>query len=136
MKCSIKIIVFAILAAGNLSCDLKSQEKKSQESAVIQVVDALKYNEMKTGEILVDIRTPEEFNNGHLENAVNINYFDSNFLEQLNKFDKSKAVFIYCRSGNRSAKASAKLKAAGFSKVVDLKGGIKSWQSNDLKVVK
>ncbi|MBU2997152.1 rhodanese-like domain-containing protein [Cellulophaga baltica] len=72
---------------------------------------------------LLDVRTPEEFEEGHLPNALNINLFDENFVAQVNsRVSKDKKVFVYCKSGRRSAKASKKIDSLGFS-VVDLLGG-------------
>lgn len=136
MKFSMSVILLSLAMVLSLSCNVKSQEKNSQQENVIQVVEASEYDMLKTGEILIDIRTPEEFESGHLEGAVNINFFDADFMEQLSAFNKEESVFIYCRSGGRSAKASSKMQAAGFTKVIDLKGGIKSWRKNNLKIVK
>lgn len=77
---------------------------------------------------LLDVRTPKEYEAGHIEGAVNINYFDDNFLQQVEgRFEKKQPVLLYCRSGNRSAKATEKMKAAGFEEIYDLEGGFKKW---------
>ncbi len=83
---------------------------------------------------LIDIRTPEEYQSGHLENALNINWYDSDFMQQMAQLDASKPLYIYCRSGKRSAAAADKLSREGFE-VYDLGGGILSWQNNHLKMV-
>jgi len=77
---------------------------------------------------LLDVRTPREYEGGHIEGAVNINYFDDDFLRQAEqRFEKNQPVLLYCRSGNRSAKATEKMKAAGFKEIYDLEGGYKKW---------
>ncbi len=76
---------------------------------------------------LIDVRTPNEYKNSHISNAKNINIFDNDFILQTSILDKSKPVYVYCRSGGRSMKAANKLKDAGF-KVYNLNGGIKGWQ--------
>jgi phage shock protein E len=63
---------------------------------------------------LVDVRTPEEFNGGHLQYATNINFNSPEFKAQIGKLDKNKPVYLYCRSGNRSGKAADTLAALGF----------------------
>lgn len=83
---------------------------------------------------LIDVRTSEEFAEGHIEQAHNIDIKDSNFKEKLDRFDKSKPVFVYCLSGGRSAKAAASLKELGFEEVYDLKGGIMAWRNKQLPV--
>ena len=136
MKYSIRAILLSIATLFILGCNVNSQEKEKDRTAVIQVISAEEYKEGKSGEVLVDIRTPDEYNSGHLEGAVNINFFDKNFLEQMSAYDKEQKLFLYCRSGGRSAKASAKLKNLGFTKIIDLKGGIKAWQKQGFEIVK
>ncbi|MGB7841210.1 MAG: rhodanese-like domain-containing protein, partial [Salinimicrobium sp.] len=75
----------------------------------------------------IDIRTPKEYREGHIEGAKNINFLSDDFLKQFSKLDKEKPVYIYCRSGNRSAKASVQLVDEGFTNIIDLKGGFKAW---------
>ncbi len=72
--------------------------------------------------ILVDVRTPEEYQAGHLENAININWYDPDFTAQVETLDKNKTIYLYCKLGGRSAEAAAKLDSLGY-KVVDLVGG-------------
>lgn len=83
-------------------------------------------NDIKDG-ILVDVRTPEEFENGHIANAINIDWFDVDFAQKFNAFDKDEAIYVYCKKGGRSAKAQDKLLALGFKNVVDLEGGYDAW---------
>lgn len=73
---------------------------------------------------LIDVRTPNEFNSGHIKGAKNIDFYSGKFNVEFSKLDKSKAVYIYCRSGSRSREASHKLVAMGFTEIYDLKGGI------------
>ena len=77
---------------------------------------------------LIDVRTPDEFHNGHIANAENINYMSHSFKTNLERLDKNKAVYVYCHSGGRSAKAANVLVKAGFKKVYDLKGGYSAWK--------
>ncbi|MBC8767634.1 rhodanese-like domain-containing protein [Arenibacter sp. BSSL-BM3] len=79
--------------------------------------------ELLDNAILVDVRTPEEFGEGHLENAKNINWYDQNFAENFSTVDKDKTIYVYCKMGGRSAKAQEKLKSLGFNHVVNLEGG-------------
>jgi phage shock protein E len=73
--------------------------------------------------VLVDVRTPEEFQQGHLDKALNINLFDPDFEERFSAMDKEKTIYVYCKVGGRSAKAQEKLTAMGFKSVVNLEGG-------------
>ncbi|WP_298484253.1 rhodanese-like domain-containing protein [uncultured Maribacter sp.] len=73
--------------------------------------------------ILIDVRTPIEYAEGHLENAKNINWFDKNFEEQVKSLDKEETIYVYCKAGGRSAKAQQKLLDMGYKNVINLEGG-------------
>jgi rhodanese-related sulfurtransferase len=84
--------------------------------------------------ILIDIRTPDEYNSGHLKNAINIDYYAQTFKNELNKLDKDNTYLIYCRSGNRTETAMQIMKGLGFNSVYVLEGGINSWTAGNLPV--
>lgn len=85
--------------------------------------------------VVLDVRTPSEFNAGHLPNATNINVEGGDFAQQIANLDKSKAYAIYCHSGRRSGIAIDQMIDAGFGNVYDLEGGIAAWQSAGGQVV-
>lgn len=85
---------------------------------------------------IVDVRTPYEYNSGHIQGAVNIDYYGSHFQDELQKLDKDIPIYFYCHSGVRSAKAAKMMKEIGFTKIYDLKGGIVAWKREGEKVVK
>ena len=76
---------------------------------------------------IIDVRTPKEFNQGHIENAININFKSSNFIKSISKLNKDTSFLIYCQSGNRSGKAAKIFDSIGFYKIYDLKGGYINW---------
>ncbi|MCU0393544.1 MAG: rhodanese-like domain-containing protein [Thermoflexibacter sp.] len=83
---------------------------------------------------LLDVRTPEEFAEGKLDGAVNIDISSNEFESQVESLDKSKPVAVYCYKGKRSEKAAKILKEKGFKLVYNLEGGLSSWQSEGLAV--
>ncbi|WP_242157927.1 rhodanese-like domain-containing protein [Aestuariivivens sediminis] len=83
---------------------------------------------------LVDVRTPEEYNDGYIENAINIDYYSPTFVEDIEKLDKEQPILVYCKSGRRSAKCSKILEEAGFKKIYDLKGGFSTWKFKGFKI--
>ncbi|MFD2551068.1 rhodanese-like domain-containing protein [Bizionia sediminis] len=99
------------------------------QNSALKVLPVETYKEqINAGAVqLVDVRTPKEFQAGHIKNAKNIDFFDASFETQFEKFDKQKPLYIYCRSGNRSGKAAKKLSALGFTEIYDLKGGYLNW---------
>jgi len=104
---------------------------EAQQKEGISVISA---EEAKTamaaeGElVLVDVRTPEEFAEGYIEGAKNINFHDADFEAQMLQFDKEKPLYIYCRSGARSSKAAEQLQGMGFKEIYDIDGGILNWE--------
>lgn len=85
---------------------------------------------------LIDVRTPEEFQQGYIKGAKNINIYSLTFEQEINKLDKTKPVYIYCRSGNRSKSAAQVLSKNGFKVIYDLQGGISAWQSSNKPLTK
>lgn len=123
-------IIVAVLMLSLWSC-------QSQKSENVELLDAKSFSEKihnKEEVQLVDVRTPEEFKEQHIDNATNINWNDADFEQQISNLDKSKPVYVYCKSGGRSAKATAKLSEMGFTNVYELDGGILSW--NEAKMPK
>lgn len=85
---------------------------------------------------LIDVRTPTEFTNGHIEGAINLDIKRSDFVDEANKtLDKTRKVYLYCRSGARSMQAANKLAKEGYQ-IVNLKGGIMEWEGEGLPVVR
>ncbi len=77
---------------------------------------------------LIDVRTPNEYAEGHIKNAINVDFFSSKkFTSYFEKLDKTIPLFIYCRSGSRSKSAAHKLAAMGFEKIYDLQGGFSKY---------
>jgi len=85
--------------------------------------------------LLLDVRTPEEFEGGHIQNAINLDYNHSNFESQISNLDKSKKVFVYCLSGGRSSAAVSALEQKGFTNVAELEGGMMAWRNAGMKEV-
>jgi rhodanese-related sulfurtransferase len=139
---TLKIVTLLIFSISFLSCGQSTKENKEAEpmeaiqKRVVSLISPEDLNNLKDIQ-LIDVRTPEEFDEGHLNNAMNIDYYDDNFMNDMSsKLDKSKPIYIYCKSGGRSGKASKKLKQQGFIKVYDLQGGIINWKENNLEVEK
>ena len=85
--------------------------------------------------VVLDVRTPGEFQSEHLENAINVDYEGSNFEGEVQKLDKSKTYAVYCRSGRRSGLATEIMAKDGFKSMFNLDGGIENWQASGNKVV-
>ena len=136
MRTTIKMTLLIFIALLNGNCNSNQSSKLANHKGNIDVLLPIEFNQKMENQLLIDIRTPKEFEQGHIEGVVNINFYDGNFLNEISKFDKTKPIFIYCRSGNRTSSASEKMAKLGFIKIYDLQGGIKKWQKNKLKIVK
>ncbi|UAB84415.1 rhodanese-like domain-containing protein [Zunongwangia sp. SCSIO 43204] len=80
---------------------------------------------------IIDVRTQEEYENGHLKNALQIDIMkQQEFMENLINLDKDVPYFVYCRSGNRSAQACKIMEMQGMKTTYNLKGGIMNWDGD------
>ncbi len=86
--------------------------------------------------IPLDVRTPKEYEEGHIENAEFLNVNSPNFEEELDKLDKNKTYYVYCRSGMRSAKAIKLMEKHGFNEIYNIIGGLQKWKSKRLPIEK
>lgn len=86
--------------------------------------------------VLLDVRTPEEFNAGHIAGAINLDVKSGFFTLQIDELDRAKTYIVYCLAGGISARAMALMKEQGFRKVFNLQGGITQWQKENRSVVK
>lgn len=124
----LKIIILAIVTLAITSC-------KGQPSKNIQTIDAVAFSkaiQATPNPQVVDVRTPEEFASGHLIQAQNVNWMNPDFVANSAKYDKSKPIFVYCKSGGRSHKAAEKLAELGFTNVIEMEGGILKWDAAGL----
>ncbi len=74
---------------------------------------------LSEGTIIIDVRTPAEFQSGHLEGALNIDVQSPTFMAQISELDPSADYFIYCRSGNRSGQAISQMANMGFTSMIN-----------------
>lgn len=108
----------------------------AQSTGTIEAVQFDKLIKEKKELQLIDVRTAQEFNEGHIKGAVNIDYYNSDFKQQLAKLDKSKPIAVYCAVGGRSGSGAQIAKQLGFKEVYDLEGGVVLWQRKGYKLVK
>jgi len=123
------LLLMALLVTGLSAC----AQSGGSNLDVTQVAKMIADNE---DIVLIDVRTPEEFMQGHLDGAKLIDFYDTNFQDEINKLDTAKKYVVYCRSGGRSAKSVSAMKKAGFGEVYNMSGGVLAWQSAKYEVVK
>tara|TARA_B100001939_G_scaffold315948_1_gene301544 strand:- start:194 stop:511 length:318 start_codon:yes stop_codon:yes gene_type:complete len=83
-----------------------------------------------TEHILVDVRTIEEFESGHIQDAVNFDFYSESFQKEILSIDKRSSIILYCRTQNRSTKTANYLKENGYKEITVIEGGITSWVKN------
>ena len=107
-------------------------------SQIIEDINAEKFHQfIKKGDgIIIDVRTSQEFNSGHIIDATNIDFYSEDFTDKLKIVRKDVPIYVYCRSGGRSSSAANKMEKLGFTKVYNMLGGIGSWQSEGYKTIK
>jgi len=89
----------------------------------------------EAGVVVLDVRTPGEFSQGHIQGAMNIDVEASTFDSEIAKLDKTKTYAVYCHSGRRSAIATATMAKVGFTHIFNLENGLSDWLSQGMPVV-
>ncbi|MEM3506971.1 MAG: rhodanese-like domain-containing protein [Candidatus Bathyarchaeia archaeon] len=119
--------------------EIKTQETLTRIIASITPKEAYELilkNEDNSNFIIIDLRTLEEFENEHIEGAINLNYYSETFMNELNELDKNKTYLIYCRSGARSKSVLGLMNEFGFKEVYEISGGIIAWKAEGLPTTK
>jgi rhodanese-related sulfurtransferase len=108
----------------------------------IEAYDLIKANEGNPGFVILDVRTPEEFDEERIENAINIDYYmdertnyTKSFRDELDKLDKEKTYLVYCLADIRSRTTLEMMEHLGFQEVYDMSGGIVLWKAENLPTV-
>ncbi len=130
-----RIIKFALYLIVMTTCAMQTSSCTHNDNIVS--VSAPEFEkEIKSDSVqLVDVRTPQEYTEGHIDGASNINVQSDDFKELAHReLSKDSTVLVYCRSGRRSLDAAEMLTVLGY-KVVNLKGGIIEWKEVGLPVV-
>jgi phage shock protein E len=130
---SLKSLLFSSIMAFSLvltSC-AQSGDKGYTDVKVIDLKEKL-----GTEITILDVRTPNETNQGHVEGAILIDYFGDNFIAEVNKLDKEKPIYVHCKVGGRSAKASKLMIENGFKHVYNVDGGFDAWKDAKYPIVK
>src|ERR1035437_282374 len=136
-KTGILIIFLVVVFCLNGSYAQSSQPKQIIKTInTVESAEMIKKNLKNKNFVILDVRTPEEYIEGHLANATNIDFKATDFAEKVGKLDKSKTYLVYCHSGHRSASAVEVMKTQSFQTLYNLDGGITQWTTDKNPVVK
>jgi phage shock protein E len=126
MNSFIKIFILVWLSIAYTSCQSQPQRLNPAAFAI-----AITQKNVQ----VIDIRTAQEYQAGHIKNAININFYSADFISKMNQLNKNNPVYIYCASGNRSGQALEKLKPLKFKEIGDLQGGLHSWEMSQKEII-
>ena len=121
-----KVLFMLLVAFGVLACNGQQSNPGGGDVSVTEATGMVKQDKEL---VILDVRTPEEVEEGYIPGATNIDiYLGQEFLMELEKLDKSKNYYVYCRSGNRSGQACAIMNSIGIENAYNLEGGFMNWQ--------
>ena len=131
-------LILGILQVYNEASAESNSPKTDSQTQVIKDIttdDAfvlIEKNKDSSNLVILDVRTPEEFEDEHIENAINLDFYSETFKDDLGKLDKNKIYVTHCQLGGRSAKTVVTMKDLGFVEVYNITGGIAGWKSKGL----
>ena len=106
------------------SCELLSSPKTN-------IISESDFIELKDSEyILIDVRTQDEFDSGHINSAINLDFYSNTFKNDILSLPKNETIVLYCRTNNRSSKTATILQENGYRDILVIKGGITEWVKN------
>ena len=141
-----QLFIAAIIGMAFITTTISAQEKSTKPEAPkkaeskVQNVKPGEFDKLRKADtnstVVLDVRTKEEYQKGHIPGSVMIDFTGENFEQQVAKLDKNKTYLVHCAVGGRSAKASDKMAALQFTNVYNLEGGMKAWEKAGKPVAK
>ena len=126
---SVSLVIGVVLTGGCV------QEQIIEDITPQEAFTLIQDNQNNPDFVIIDVRTPQEFAEEHIENAINMDYYSETFRDELNNLDKNKTYLVYCRSGKRSGNALDIMKELNFREAYNI-GGIIEWKAAGLPTIK
>lgn len=136
LTCGIFTAIVLTLSGAFSACSEQKPVTVVQVVSVEEAEDMMHDDSNGRHLVVLDVRTEEEFQSGHIPGAVNIDYKSEDFKDKVSGLDKGKTYITYCRSGRRSALSSEIMNDIGFEKVYTIEGGIQAWSQYGFPVEK
>jgi rhodanese-related sulfurtransferase len=130
-----RAVVAGVMVASVLALAVFSAAGTAVKDVSVEQAKAL-LDRPPAGLVVLDVRTPEEFADGHLGGAQNVNVLAPDFEQRVGKLDRGKPYLVYCRTGNRSVRAVQTMTRLGFTSISHMTEGIVAWQGKRLPLVK
>lgn len=131
------ILALATVLLTGCSSSIDDDAEGANDGAVrvVEPTAAVELLDDGSDRVLIDVRTPEEFDQAHLDGALLIDFYRSDFEAAVSELDRDQPYVIYCRSGNRSGQTRELMADLGFTDVADIDGGILAWEADGLPTV-
>jgi rhodanese-related sulfurtransferase len=138
MKSLLSLVALSLLISALPARAEQGAGDLKTSGTAVQHVDPLQAQKLIADKkvVVLDIRTPGEFNGGRISGAKNIDFQGSDFEKRIENLDKSKSYLVHCASGGRSSHSLLLFKQHHFQSIYHLDGGIKAWQKAGLPVEK
>ena len=131
------LIVPLVLLNGCLGLgDFRPNNQIIEDITLEEAFALMEDNRYDENFVIIDVRTPEEYADGHIEKAINMDYYSETFADELDQLDKGKTYLIYSRTDHRSGEALDMMAELGFREVYNMLGGIVQWEEVNLPTVK
>ena len=136
------VLIIGVLQVYNEASAESNPPNTNSETQVIKNITPdeafvlIEKNKDSSNLVILDVRTSKEFEDEHIENAINLDFFSETFKDDLSKLDKNKVYVTHCQLGGRSAKTVVIMKDLDFVEVYNITGGIAGWKSKGLPTVK
>ena len=129
---SVSLVIGVALTGGCVRDETATIEDITPQEAITLIQN----NQDNPDFVIIDVRTPNEFDAEHIENATNIDFYSETFRDTLNTLDKNKTYLIYCRVGGRSGSALGIMAELNFKKAYNILGGINLWKTEGFLTVR
>jgi rhodanese-related sulfurtransferase len=135
-RTAIRMAALLVLLIGAFGSPAPAQETTGQSVSPRQFRALLDRHQGDPDVVLLDLRTPKEFEGGHIQGAFLLDYYSSDYVDRLKALDRTRTYLIYCRSGNRSGKSLAIFDKLGFRRVYNLDSGVIGWSREKYPLVR
>ena len=119
----------------NDACNIRRWDILKRELKNLKPIDFLAQLKQKPQAILIDVRTPEEFAEGTLSNAINMDFLGADYWDKFEQLDRTLPTFVFCRSGRRSVRTVMFMKNGGFQEVYNLDGGLNALREEQAEAI-
>jgi len=134
-----KIVLISIALLAFYSCSQNPANSKTEtiikDISPSEAYQLIQKNADNDDFLIIDVRTPAEYNEGHIKKAININFYNDDFRASLEELNKFKTYLIYCKMGGRSGNALAIMEELKFKRVYNLSSGLSGWKSEGYKTI-